>query len=64
MIEIFVNWEVKIMCKNCGCEIGSKKVQFKCDCKEQDCNCDSIVEFDEEPKTTPFCCGIPMKRIK
>ena len=52
------------MCKSCGCEAADKPVQYKCDCSDEDCNCDSIIEFDEEPKTTPYCCGVRMKRIK
>lgn len=59
------DWEVKqIMCKTCGCESTGKSIKYKCDCKEADCNCDSVIEFDKEPKATPYCCGVPMKRIK
>jgi hypothetical protein len=29
----------------------------------EECSC-GIIEFDEEPKATPYCCGHPMKRIK
>ena len=52
------------MCKRCGCETTGKPVQYKCDCKEADCACDSIVEFEQVPKAAPYCCGVPMKRIK
>jgi hypothetical protein len=52
------------MCKNCGCEVSEKKIQYKCDCNEKDCTCDSVIEFEKEPKAVPFCCGAPMKRIK
>ena len=51
------------MCKSCGCETAGKKIQYKCDCPEEECNC-GIIEFDEEPKAIPYCCGVPMKRIK
>ena len=38
-----------------------KRVQYKCDCE----SCESpIIEFDKEPNEVPFCCGLPMKRIK
>jgi len=50
--------------KNCGCEESGMKIQYQCDCKENDCTCDSVIEFDEEPKAVPHCCGAPMKRIK
>ena len=52
------------MCNSCGCQAADKPVQYKCDCGEDTCDCDSIIEFDEEPTTTPYCCGVPMKRIK
>jgi hypothetical protein len=29
----------------------------------EECNC-GVIEFEEEPKATPYCCGVPMKRIK
>jgi len=51
------------MCKSCGCENAGKQIQYECQCPEEDCSC-GIIEFDEEPKTTPYCCGVPMKRIK
>ena len=51
------------MCKTCGCEAGGKKIQYECNCPEEDCNC-GIIEFDKEPEATPYCCGEPMKRIK
>jgi len=50
------------MCKSCGCKEANKPVQYECQCEEEDCNC-GIVEFDEEPKAMPYCCGVPMKRI-
>ena len=50
------------MCNNCGCKDAGKNIQFKCTCSENDCNC-GIIEFDEEPKATPYCCGKPMKRL-
>ncbi len=49
-------------CGTCGCKEGDKPVQYKCTC-EDDCGC-SIIEFDKDPKATPYCCGQPMKRIK
>ena len=52
------------MCKSCGCEAIGKPVQYMCDCKDEECSCDSIIEFDEVPKTIPYCCGVPMKRVK
>jgi len=51
------------MCKSCGCENAGKPIQYKCECTADECSC-SIIEFDTEPKTTPYCCGVPMKRIK
>ena len=51
------------MCKSCGCKVGDKPVKYECQCEMEDCSC-SIIEFDEEPKATPYCCGVPMKRIK
>jgi hypothetical protein len=51
------------MRKNCVCKDAEKKVQYKCVCLDEDCNC-GVIEFDEEPKTTPYCCGVPMNRIK
>ncbi len=52
------------MCKNCGCGISNRSVQYKCDCKDEDCNCNTIIEFDAVPNKTPYCCDTPMKRIK
>jgi len=52
------------MCEHCGCESKEKPVQYKCDCKADECNCNSIIEFETEPTATPYCCGTPMKRIK
>ncbi len=51
------------MCKNYGCNVAGKKVQYVCVCPDEECSC-GIIEFDEEPKTTPYCCGVPMKKIK
>ena len=51
------------MCKNCGCENLGKKVQYKCECEENECDC-GIIEFDDVPSSIPYCCGKPMKRIK
>ena len=52
-----------MMCKSCGCEDRGLKVQYVCDCKDEHCSCDSIIEFKEEPKAVPYCCGTPMKRL-
>jgi hypothetical protein len=52
------------MCKNCGCEESSMKIQYQCNCKDKDCTCHSIIGFDTEPKAVPHCCGAPMKRKK
>lgn len=49
-------------CGTCGCSEADKPVQYKCTC-EDDCSC-SVIEFDEDPNATPYCCGQPMKRIK
>ncbi len=51
------------MCKNCGCQESGKKIQYKCKCQENECRC-GVIEFDEEPKSTPYCCGVEMERIK
>jgi hypothetical protein len=51
------------MCENCGCKIASRPIQYKCQCKEEACSC-SIIEFEKEPKSIPYCCGLPMKRGK
>ena len=52
------------MCKdkNCECKVVGKPIQYQCDCDEE-CTC-GIVEFDEDPKAIPYCCGVPMKKIK
>jgi hypothetical protein len=50
------------MCENCGCSAPEKPVQYKCECGDE-CACGTI-EFDEEPKSVPYCCGAPMKRVK
>jgi hypothetical protein len=47
------------MCKSCGCEELGKPVQYMCDCIDKECSCDSIIEFDEVPKTISYCCGDP-----
>jgi len=52
------------MCKSCCCETVGKPIQYMCDCKDKECSCDSIIEFDGVPKVAPYCCGVPMKRIK
>ncbi|MBN1860232.1 MAG: hypothetical protein JW840_02095 [Candidatus Thermoplasmatota archaeon] len=52
------------MCKSCGCEAPTKKIQYQCDCNDKDCTCDSVIGFDAEPQAVPYCCGAPMKRIK
>jgi hypothetical protein len=51
------------MCKNCGCETSGKEIKYECNCPEENCSC-NIIEFDEEPKSVPYCCGVAMKRIK
>jgi len=48
------------MAEKCGCEPTGKSVQYKCSSCEDCC----IIEFDEVPNTTPYCCGKPMNRIK
>lgn len=50
------------MCKNCDCKASDKPIKYKCNCKENECSC-GIIEFDTEPKATPHCCGMPMKKI-
>ena len=52
------------MCEQCSCESSGKQFQYVCDCKKEACDCSQIIEFDEEPKATPYCCGMPMKKIK
>jgi len=51
------------MCKSCGCKDAGKTIKYECVCTEEECSCTTI-EFDKEPKATPYCCGVPMKRIK
>jgi hypothetical protein len=51
------------MCKNCDCKKSDKPIQYKCNCNENECDC-GIIEFDTEPQATPYCCGMPMKKIK
>ena len=51
------------MCESCGCDNLGKPFQYECECLGDECSC-GIIEFDEEPKATPYCCGKPMKRIK
>jgi hypothetical protein len=55
--------DIRNMCRNCGCKGSDKPVQYECQCEEDDCSC-GIIEFNEEPNTPPYCCGVPMKRIK
>lgn len=50
------------MCKTCGCNATGKPIQYKCECGP-DCGC-GMVEFDADPETVPYCCGVPMKRVK
>ena len=52
------------MCEHCGCEAAEMKIQYKCDCGDEQCDCNSIIGFEEEPQSIPHCCGKPMKRIK
>ncbi len=52
------------MCEHCGCEHQNMNIQYKCDCESEKCDCNSIIEFEQEPQSTPHCCGKPMKRIK
>ncbi|PNX49037.1 MAG: hypothetical protein BV459_00930 [Thermoplasmata archaeon M11B2D] len=52
------------MCKNCGCETSGMKIQHPCGCTDKDCTCNSVSEFQTEPKAGPQCCRHPMKRIK
>jgi len=54
--------KVKKMNGTCECNSTGKAIQYKCKC-EENCDC-CVIEFDEDPKTTPYCCGVPMKRIK
>ena len=50
------------MCDKCGCGGVNKPVVYKCDCGDG-CEC-SAIGFDSEPNAVPYCCGVPMKRIK
>ena len=50
------------MCDTCGCSVSNKPVRYQCQC-EDDCNC-NVIEFDKDPKSVPYCCWEPMKRIK
>ena len=50
------------MCNTCGCGLADKPVQYKCDCGD-DCDC-AVIEFEDVPSQVPYCCGVPMKRIK
>jgi len=52
------------MCKTCGCETSDKPVQYRCACEAESCDCDTIIEFDIKPTSDPYCCGVPMIRIK
>jgi len=56
--------EVKKMCKNCGCENSGKPVKYECDCNNNNNCCCGIIEFEDEPKANPYCCGVPMKRLE
>jgi len=51
------------MCKSCGCKDSGKPIKYKCNCTEEDCKCRTI-EFDEDPKSTPYCCGVPMEKLR
>lgn len=50
------------MCESCGCKTANKPIKYECQCENKDCSC-GIIEFEKEPKSTPYCCGVPMKRI-
>ena len=52
------------MCKSCGYEESTMKIQYTCAYKEKECTCDSVIGFEKEPKAVQQCCGAPMKRIK
>lgn len=43
-------------------EPSSERIVYVCDCGDP--KCEHKVEFDKEPKATPYCCGVPMKRVK
>ena len=51
-------------CKSCSCEASGMKIQYQCDCKDKDCTCDSVIEFEKKPKAEPHCYDTPMKRIR
>ena len=59
-----MNWRNLVMCKNCDCESSEMKIQYECNCQDNDCTCHSVIGFEEEPKTAPYCCGAPIRRIK
>ncbi len=44
----------------CDCQAAGKAIQYICRC--EDCECETIIEFDEEPNQTPYCCGKKMIR--
>lgn len=50
------------VCETCGCSETGKPIKYECECGD-DCAC-NVIEFDEEPQATPYCCGVPMKRAK
>lgn len=51
------------MCEGCGCETTEKTIQYRCVCEEDKCN-PTVIEFYEEPRAVPHCCGVQMKRIE
>lgn len=58
----YLNEEDRTMCETCGCGLAGKPVQYECDCGD-DCAC-SVIEFDQVPSSVPYCCGVPMRRVK
>ena len=52
------------MRKSFGREASGMKIRYQCDYKEKDCTCDSVIEFEKEPKSISHCCGASMKRMK
>jgi len=52
------------MCKSCGCATSGIKIQYRCDCKDKDYICDSVIGFEKEPASVPHCCSSPIKCIK
>ena len=52
------------MCKEYECQEIEKPVQYQCACENNECSCNSIIEFDIVPNLIPYCCGIEMKRKK